>query len=133
MEEIKKTGNSLSPLSSFILIAAEKSKSREKTRRKPYCLYLNQDVVEALRDKGFTISLLVDQLLAETLAALEGKSRAEVLFAISPKFREEIAFAAKYRDKWNDPQRRDWWENWFKQTAQEWGITPEELKRLVQG
>jgi hypothetical protein len=125
-KEVK--GNALSPLSSLIQSAVEKTKGTGRTRKKVYALYLNQDVVEALREKGFQISPLVDHLLGETLLQLSGPNRLQVLALVNPKFREHVEFARKHRDEWEKPERRAWWQKWFQETAQEFGVSVEDLK-----
>jgi hypothetical protein len=130
-KEVKR--KSLSSLSPLIQKAVEKSKTVVRTRKKIYSLYLNQDVVEAVREKGFQLSPLVDNLLSEALIELSGPNRLQVLALVNPGFREHVEFARKNMDKWEDPQRKEWWDNWFRETAQQFGVGAEELRKFCQG
>jgi hypothetical protein len=133
MESKREKGNALSPLSSLIQSAVEKAKATAETKKRHYTLSLNPEIVEALREKGFKISPLVEHLLAETLIQLSGSDRLQILFQFNPTFRELLKFAKMHESRWEDPQRKEWWDNWFRKIAQEFGVGAEELRKFCQG
>jgi post-segregation antitoxin (ccd killing protein) len=125
-----KQRGSLSSLSSMLDVAIADLEEEAKPKKKRYNLYLSQDVVEGVRARGFNVSHLVERLLEEVLARVAGPEGHKVHAVLDDHFRECVEFARKHRDKWDDPQHKAWWDNWFRQTAEKYGYTVEQLKQI---